>query len=301
MPSPAPAPNLPSRPQRTARSSGTRRRIFAVTSLGLAGLLAGLLSGCSTQTTSTASTSTAFAQASGNWQFSSSATASARLSSFGGSLSVEGNTVTGTLHALSSKGQCVGTSIPLPVTGSIDGSRRLTLTGPLSGGTLNLSGTLAEDGKSLTGASYGVRGGACPLSTPTISARDSGAPVTAQQYQPVSGTYTGTLTTSDGQTFTLTSNLTQTSQPDSNGVYHVSGTAASPGNTCVPNSLPATASTIDGGSISTTYTDPATGTSITASGTTSPDGQAITLSNWTIQSPCGSDTGTGTLTLTHSS
>ncbi len=80
------------------------------------------------------------------------------------------------------------------------------------------------------------------------------------------------------------------------GVYHVTGTASSPGNPCVPSSLSATASAIDGGAISTTYTDPATGSTIAATGATSPDASTITISSWTINSPCGSDTGTGTLT-----
>lgn len=79
-------------------------------------------------------------------------------------------------------------------------------------------------------------------------------------------------------------------------MYHVEGTASSPGNTCVPATLSATASTIDGGSISTTYTDPLTGATITGTGSASPDAASITISNWTIDSACGQDTGTGTLT-----
>lgn len=253
-----------------------------------------------------------YTQASGNWQFSSSA--ATRLSSVGGSLVVgslatDGTTpVTGMLHPLSNaSGQCLDTSTALAVSGAIDPSSHLTLTAPVSGGTLTMSGTLATDRRSLIAPAYNITGGACasPASpavfTPApgslaVTVHDSLPPVTAQQYQPVTGTYTGTLTTIDGQTFPLTSTLTMTSQPDASGIYHVQGTASSPGNTCVPTSLSATASTIDGGSISTTYTDSLTGATITGTGFTSPDGVTITISNWAITSVCGQDTGTGILT-----
>ncbi len=174
----------------------------------------------------------------------------------------------------------------------------LTLSGPLAGGTLNLSGTLAPDRKTLTEAAYTVTGGSCafPSNAQAVTPRNPIPPVTAQQYTPVSGTYTGTLTTTEGETFALSTSLTQTGTPDSTGTYHLTGTAASPGNTCVPLTLPATASTVNGGSISTTYTDAASGTAITGTGTSSPDGATITITAWTITSPCGTDTGSGTLT-----
>jgi len=323
MPSSTPARSIPRRPSHpsplqtcssqacksaTKRPSRTGRRILAVTSLGLAGLLAGLLSGCATGILpSPSATANSYTALSGNWQFSSSAAAAARLSSLGGSLSASnlasgGATITGILHPLNVANQCLGANSSLAVTGSIDAASHLTLTAPVSGGTLTLSGTVAPDRKSLSAPTYTISGGACAspadaaVTAQTVGPRDGASPVTAQQYQPVSGTYSGTLTTGEGQTFPLTSTLSQTSQPDANGVYHVQGTASSPGNTCVPTSLSATASTIDGGSISTTYTDSVTGTSITGTGATSPDAATITISNWTINSPCGQDTGTGTLT-----
>ncbi len=300
MSSPTPARTLAPRPPRTTRPSRTKRNLLAVTSLGLAGLLAGLLSGCATGAPSTTSPApNSYTQATGNWQFSSSSTAAARLSSLGGNLTVaaDGTTVTGILHPLSTSNQCVSASTAIAVTGSVDSASHLSLTAPFSGGALTLSGTLSADRKSLTSPTYTVTGGSCAFpSDRTVTARDSTSPITAQQYQPVSGTYAGTLTTADGQTFPLTTTLTETSQPDADGIYHVSGSATSPGNACVPAALPATASTIDGGSISTTYTDTTTGATITGAGATSPDGSIITITHWNITGVCGSDTGTGTLT-----
>ncbi len=293
MTSPVPSSSVARRPSRTTR------RILAVTSIGLAGLLVGLLAGCSAGIANTTSSSS-YTEASGNWQFKSTASAAARLSSLGGSLTVDGTTVSGILHPLSATGQCLSTSTPVAVAGSIDLAGHLTISGPISRGTFTLSGTLSTDRKTLTGATYTVSGGDCAFpADKAVLAHDDpsnpASPVTAQQYQPVNGTYAGTLTTRDGETFSLSSTLTQASQPDADGIYHVTGTAASPGNTCLPTSLPATASTIDGGNISTTYTDPATGTSIIATGTTSPDGTTITIASWSITSVCGSDSGIGIL------
>ncbi len=304
-----PRPTRPSqtRPSRPRRPSGTGRRILAVTSLGLAGLIAGLLSGCAPGVSNTTSASVnPFANASGNWQFNSTAAAARRLPTVGGSLSINGVNVSGNLHPLHVSGpQCLPAATVLAVTGRIDSASHLTLSAPLPGGTLSLSGTLAVDGRSLSDPTYTVTGGDCAApaaqtAAQTAFARDTPPnakpQVTAQQFQPLGGTYTGTLTTADGETFSLSSNLTQTSQPDADGVYHVSGSAISPGNPCVPSALLATASTIDGGSVSTTYTDAATGTTITGAGSSSPDASTITISSWTITSPCGQDSGSGTLT-----
>ena len=272
---------------------------MAVTSLGLAGLLAGLLSGCSSGSPTTVSSgplTSTYASVTGNWQFSSTAAAAARLSVLGGSLSVDGTAVTGILHPLAAAGQCVDTSVAIPVTGSIDASSHLSLSAKLLGGAFSLSGTLSEDRKSLTDASYTVTGGSCAFpSAQTISARDTTSPVTAVQYTPISGTYTGTLTTSENEQFTLSSVITQSTTPDANGIYHVAGTASSPGNSCLPLTLPATASTVVGGNITTTYSD-GQGTTVTGAGNTSVDGKTITINSWNIASACGTDTGTGVLT-----
>jgi len=305
---PLPASTSALRPPSAHRPSRTKRRLLAVTSLGLAGLIAGLLTGCGSGILPSSTTApNPFAQAAGNWQISSSAATAARLPAVGGSLTVSSGpnaaaTVTGILHPISAANSCLPASTALPVNGAVDASGQLALSANLpNGGTLAVAGTLAADRKSLSNPTYTITGGPCASPAPQTSAqsihpRDPAPPVTAQQYQAVSGTYVGTLTTSDGQTFALSSTLTQTSTTDANGVYHVDGSAASPGNRCVPASLPATASTIDGGSISTTYTDSATGATISATGATSPDAATITISSWTINSTCGSATGAGTLT-----
>jgi len=188
----------------------------------------------------------------------------------------------------------------------VDSAGKLTLTSSVAGGTLTIAGTVSDDRKSLTAATYTVTGGSCGFAAAqTVAAREAGSTVTArepvstvtaQQYQPVSGTYLGTLTDSDGMQFTLSTTITETSQPDVNGVYHIQGTASSPGNACIPTAVNATASTVTGSAVLTTYSDPTTGTTIDATGTSTPDGSKLTVTNWNLVSNCGSDSGTGTLT-----
>ncbi len=76
MPAPARTPPVP--PSRSTRPSRVKRNLLAVGSLGLAGLVPGLLSGCGSGLLPT-TTANSYAPASGNWQFTSTASASARL------------------------------------------------------------------------------------------------------------------------------------------------------------------------------------------------------------------------------
>ena len=91
----------------------------------------------------------------------------------------------------------------------------MTLTGKVGGGTLTISGTLAADGKSLTGASYNVAGGSCAFSAK--------AAATAQAYSSVTGTYSGSFADAGGQVISVVANLTQTPESDTDGNFTLSG------------------------------------------------------------------------------
>ena len=276
---------------------GRKRRLAALTTLGLAGLVVGLLSGCSTanssgMNTQTTAPSNSFAAVTGNWKFTTGT--SAHLSALAGALTVSGTTVTGTLHPLVAT--CAASTNLLQVAGTIDASGFLTMTSSdLAGGQLSISGNLAEDRRSLTNPTITITAGICSLT----SAR-SGSPVahltstaSAQQYQSVTGNYTGSFTDSDGATLAVSANLSQPTTPDTNGVYHLTGYATFPDNPCL--SAPViTDSTVTGDTIETTYTDSQSGGTVMATGTFSTDAQTLTLSNWTL-SGCGDDTGTGLL------
>lgn len=285
-----------------------RRRLATIGGLGLAGLIAGLLSGCSlsansltaTAPTTAGDSAVSWASVAGNWGFASAGTpASAnRLTSLGGSLAVNGSSVTATLHPLVS-GQCLASSEILTLTGTISSGGALTLAGESAKGvSVKIGGTLATDRHSLENPALAAVGAACSGATPHLSGlarpRD-GVGITAQQYQPVSGTFSGTLTDVDGDSFPLTTTVSEIAQPDTDGTYHIQGTANAPDNACVPGAVTATASVLSGGSISATYSD-GNGTTITASGYASADGTTIALTSWQITGACGTASGSGTLT-----
>lgn len=307
MPNSLPAHRSYTRPrQPKPKPVRLRRRLATLTGLGLAGLLAGLLSGCSTTPSSSSVASNSvpsFAALAGNWLFRSATTASAaHLNSLAGSLAVQGAAVTGTLHPATA-GQCLAPTEIVSVTGGISTDGILTLSGQTAGTTITLSGSIAPDRHSLESPTLTATGGACLAANPALIARapiprDDGFGTTAQQYQPVSGTYTGTLTTAEGETFPLSTAVTQLDQPDSTGIYHLqgtAGTAGAPANPCLPAAVAATASTLSGGTLAATFSDNA-GTSLTATGTASPDATTLTLTNWQITSPCGTESGTAVLT-----
>jgi hypothetical protein len=175
----------------------------------------------------------------------------------------------------------------IAVSGQTDAKDVLTLTGGLGGGTLTITGTLAADAKSLTGARYNVTGGSCAFS--------AAAPADMQAYSSVTGNYAGSFSDADGQVISITAALTQTPESDTDGNFQLSGTGSFPNNPCFSSPVSISNSQVTGGSFTLTYADPVTRNSVTASGTFSPDAQTLTVTNWTLTGSCGPDTGTGSL------
>ena len=223
----------------------------------------------------------------GNWQFSSSATPAVRLPAISGVLSGSSAATTGILHSQTASA-CIAPASSFEVSGSADKNGLVTLTGPLSGGTLTLSGTLSADGKSLTGASYNVAGGSCAFA--------KAADATAQAYMPISGTYTGGFTDADGQIATVTATLNQSANANGDGNYTLTGTATPANNPCFVGTIPISATQVTGQTFTFTYTDPQTTNSVTATGTFSSDASTLTIQPWNSSGPCGTDSGTGSMT-----
>lgn len=244
-----------------------------------------------------------WASLAGNWGFTAAQgtpVSASTLTSLGGSIAVADSSVSAVLHPLVA-GQCIATSEALSLAGSITPAGVLTLSGQSSqGAVVNITGTVASDAHSLTGLAVTAGGGACiAAATPHFAGlahrRDGSGGFTAQQYQPVTGTYAGTLTDDEGDAFSLTTTVTQLDQPGADGSYHIQGTASAPDNPCVPNAVTATASALAGGTLSVTFDD-GMGTTISATGSASADGSTITLTGWQINSACGGASGNGLLT-----
>ncbi len=276
-------------------ASAARPHAVRLAAMAFAGLVAGLLAGCGTGNSPAMSAlpADAFADATGNWQFTTGA--ATPLSTLAGSLSVSGATVTGVLHPVAAT--CAASADLLQVAGTIDASGLLTMTSTdLAGGRLSISGTLAADRHSLTNPSITITGGACatPADRPGSLVAHAASAASAQQYQPLTGNYTGSFVDSSGTALAVSATLSQPTTPDANGVYHLTGTATFPNTPCLTTPV-ITDSTVTGDTIQATYTDSQTGGTVVATGTFSSDAQTLTISSWTL-SGCDIDTGTGTLT-----
>ena len=290
---------LIARPVPTTRPPrpGRKRKLAALTTLGLAGLLVGLLAGCGTGNSpginaSTTAQTDAYSAVTGNWKFTTGN--SNHASALAGSLTVSGATVTGTLHPLLAP--CATSSASFAASGTIDATGFLSVTSNnFSGGKLLISGTLAADQHSLTTPTVTVTGGTCAtpaLRSSSVTGHDTSA-ATAQQYQPLTGNYNGVFTDTAGATLAVAATLSQPTTPDANGVYHLTGYATFPNTPCLTTPV-ITDSTVTGDSIQATYTDQQTGDTVSGTGTFSTDAQTLTITNW-ILSGCGNDTGTGLL------
>lgn len=244
-----------------------------------------LFAGCASNVTATKSTPLSVT---GNWQISSTATAASKLPALSGAFSGTTAHLTGILHS-DSVAACVPPTTPIDVTGSTDTKGVTTVTGQsLADGTLTLSGTLADDAKSFTDATYTVTGGACAFASPAMA--------TAEVFSPISGSYNGTFSDVDGPVITLTgATLTQSPTSNADGNFTLSGSATFD-NPCFSNSVSVSNTQVTGGSFTLTYADPNTVNSVIVSGTFSQDGTTLTVTDWTLTGSCGPDSGTGLLT-----
>jgi hypothetical protein len=235
-------------------------------------------------------------QVSGNWAFASSSPSAANLPQLSGSLAGTNASISGSFHT-SASGACIDAQTIVKVTGSADANNNLILTSApfASGSVLTVKGRLAADGKSISSASYSVTGGSCAFPEANGSAY---VPLTATQYQPISGTYTGTFVDPYGNSLSVVATLTQTTDPDANGTFHLSGNVTYPsGDDCITAPV-VTDSTVTGSSLSVTYTQTVNTavSTVTASGTFNSDATVLTVTNWTTAGACGTDNGTGSLT-----
>ena len=216
----------------------------------------------------------------GNWQVSSSSNAASRLPSFSGEFTTQAGKTTAIVHSQAVT-SCVAPAISFDLTGSSDQKGNITLTGPVANGTLTLTGVVAADGKSLTNASYNVVGGACAFS--------QSAQANAQDFQPITGNYTGNFADVDGQVAQVTANFSQSTTPDANGNFTLAGSATVSNNPCFPTTVPVSNTQVTGGTFTFTYS--ANGSSVTANGIFSSDASTLTVSSWTSSGACGADTG----------
>lgn len=186
---------------------------------------------------------------------------------------------------------CVSSQTNILLTGSVDGNDNVTLvSSPFGGTTLTIQGQVAANGKGMAAASWAFAGGDC--------AALGKASVTATNYSTIGGTYSGTFVDAGNNAIAVSAFLQQTTQPDGNGQFAISGTANFPSNTCFTEQPTVTSSLVTGSSLSMTYTDPGSGATLTATGSFNSAATTLTIANWAIEGgTCNGDSGTGSLSL----
>jgi hypothetical protein len=185
---------------------------------------------------------------------------------------------------------CISPATDILLTGSVGGDNEMLLvSSPFGGTTLTLQGQVSGDGKSMAAATWSFVGGNCS----TLGK----ASVTATNYSSINGTYTGTFVDGSSQPMAVSTLLQQTSQPDLNGQFSLSGTTTFPNNNCFVDQPSIQTSLVTGNSLSMTYTDTASSTVLTAAGTLNSAASTLTITSWSIKGgPCNGDSGTGSLT-----
>ncbi|HEY1499428.1 MAG TPA: hypothetical protein VGF88_07615 [Acidobacteriaceae bacterium] len=186
---------------------------------------------------------------------------------------------------------CVSPTTDILLTGSVGGNNEMLLvSSAFDGTTLTLQGQVSADGKGIAAASWTFAGGNCGTM--------GKASVTATQYTAINGTYTGTFLDASSNPIAVSALLQQTSQPDLDGQFSLSGTATFPSNSCFLQQPTLTTSLVTGNNLSMNYTDTTSGAVLSAVGTFNASASQLTISNWSIAGgTCNGEAGTGTLTL----
>lgn len=246
-------------------------------------LVLSLACGCSRAHTS----SRAATQLNGNWTFAAPANQNnpTPLTLNAGMTTQVNGTVTAVARLAGAA--CITATTPIQLSGAVNDHNQVTLTSqPFAGTTLKLSGTVSADGKTISSAAWKFLQGSCAsLGSSTVA---------ATQYAQINGTYSGTFTDVNNNQFPVQAALTQTTQPDQNGQFHLSGSATFPDNPCFTQPL-ITDSLVTGSALSTTYTQG--NESITAVGTFNSDATQLTVTDFQVAGGlCHDDYGTGILT-----
>lgn len=166
------------------------------------------------------------------------------VADFTGALQSSGSSVLGTLRAISTVfPPCVSFTQDLQASGTIDAKGNLTLSVPISGGTATIAASITTL-ESYSNGTWQIAGGTCAMPTTAIS---------IAEFAPATGTYTGVLNVMDlttnlpvpGTATTVAATLTQSTTPNADGQFQLSGTVTATG--ACTGSFPITNEVVSGG------------------------------------------------------
>jgi len=197
---------------------------------------------------------------------------------FAGPLQFSNGTITGTITATVLGGVypdgslapgCGPSSPPTSVTGTLDANNNLTLSVPVAGGMATLTATLSSTPTTAIDGSFQIVGGSCAAGASTM---------TIAQYNPVLGTFTGTLLVATDRVITtqMTAVLNQSTTP-ANGQYPLSGTIKVTGACNTSFTLDPADSYVTGDSLVASTTPPPVTMGPILAGTTDPTADRISF------------------------
>ena len=183
----------------------------------IAGVLVLVLAGCGS--------SNNLALTQGNWAITATPTGSATItiSPFyvGGNLTQNGNNLAGTMYVMNSRSECFDSSQPIPFTGTVNG-KKVVLTSASSDSQVITVTATGTSGSALTG-NYTVTGGCDDGDTGTLTA----GPVPS-----ITGTWSGPLLGSGGDSVTLAFALTQAATASTDGTFVLTGSGTFTNSSC---------------------------------------------------------------------
>ena len=217
----------------------------------------------------------------GNWALTASSQVTKLNYQMGGYITNTNGDVSGTLHLLNSG--CFTPMQDIPITGTVSTAGAVSATSSaVSSQVVTISGTVASG--ALSSGTYSIKGG--------CGNGDSGT-VTGFIAPPYSNTYSGTLLSVSKISISTTITTSQ-SGPDTDGLYHVSGTATFSGSPCFASGT-ITGSDIAGAYMAVTITAN-DGSSVVFGGyITDSTGKTISGDYQVTGGKCSGDYGTGSV------
>jgi hypothetical protein len=274
------------------------------------------LAGCGVNTPSSSNPTPVHTGITGNWELTATSTQApyaGEYATYGVYLTQTGSTVSGIIGNQEAFPLCISPLGPpcafpfgvidLELVGTVDAKGNMVLnTVPYTGGggALSIAASTTTDDAAFSG-NYTIT---LVTTSPAGTWTDQGT-ISGNTISTLNGTYSGTLKSLDtGNSIGITTTLSQTSSPDSAGELEVSGSANFTGTPCFSSATTPNPGGLLGNQLVIDFvpTNSPT-TTIILSGTLSQDTKTITVDysvhnvNYSVNNVCGSDYGSGTLTL----
>ena len=243
--------------------------------------IAVFLSGCGGGSTSSANRPPTYPIITGNWSLLAVSQVYSQTIQIGGYITNTDGGVSGTIHVLNSG--CFTLTQDVPISGTITSSGSVSATSAaVSGQVIAISGTVS--GSTLSAGTYSISGGCGDGDKGTLTGF-----ITPSYSNTYKGSFHSVSGITTGETFAITQN-----GPDSDGFYHLSGTATFTNSPCFASGT-ISSSAVAGSYMEVIITTNNNGTVMFAGNITDSSGTTITGEYEITSGACQGDSGTGSV------